>query len=470
MKRALTVLLALLGLASAAPAGAGPNPGEAVVSVVSLDSQGQPWRQGMGLVIGKDGQVLTSNAVLGQCQGGIIKTAAGTMRVFQKILLRDRLQDLALVQMEGEKFPTVSLSPAAGCPAADQVQVVVRKNGTLQVQPASLVKTLPFSPRLVLLKIEPGDLGKELGTPVLNGKGELLGMRHSFAGSQGKSDSCQFFLARDRSHLPDEFIRPNPPTGSAEPPAPDSADFWEGVAASLNQDWKSAQDRFSAALSGPEKLPEAYFGRGVARFNLGEYEKAVPDFQEATRRLPRYSLAFLYLGQVWDRQGKAELAKDAYRRAVTADPDLSEAWFRLGVLFYQQGSLGEAQECLEKAGDRLPQVAQRWWYLGGIAQAQNRWEDALEALTQAIKAEPGFFPAYLEGGKLLVRDLGRPKEAIPLLTEAVRLDPRNAIARYYLAMAHLMSWNPGGVWEQYFVLQELAPDLAASLAATMGKP
>jgi tetratricopeptide (TPR) repeat protein len=242
------------------------------------------------------------------------------------------------------------------------------------------------------------------------------------------------------------------------------------VAASLRQDWHSAQDRFTAALSCPEKLPEAYFGRGVARFHLGEYGGAVPDFQEATRRLPRYALAFLYLGQVGERQGQVEQAKEAYRQAVAADPNLSEAWFRLGVLLYQLGSLGEAQECLQKAGEPFPQMAQRWWYLGGIAQAQDRWQEALEALNQAIKADPAFFPAYLEEGKLLVRDLGRPKEAIPLLKEAVRLDPRHAMARYYLALAHLMSWNPAGAWEQYFVLQDLAPELAASLAAAMEKP
>jgi tetratricopeptide (TPR) repeat protein len=107
--------------------------------------------------------------------------------------------------------------------------------------------------------------------------------------------------------------------------------------------------------------------------------------------------------------------------------------------------------------------------LAGIAQAQRRWQDALEALNQAIKADPGFFPAYLEEGKLLVRDLGRPQEAVPFLKEAVRLDPRHALARYHLALAHLMCWNPAGVWEQYFILQDLAPELAASLAAAMEK-
>lgn len=470
MNRPLIIILALLLSMPAAAAAAALNPLEAVVSVVSLDDQKQPWRQGLGLIISKDGKVLTSNAILGACPGGIIKTAAGEMYLFQQVLKRDLFQDLALVQMEGESFPAAAVSVASGPPTAGPVQIVAHHQGARQVLPVSLAKTLPFSPRLVLLKIEFGDLVADLGAPILNPKGELVGMRHSFAGAPGKSEPFQFYLARDRSLLPRDFLLATSPPGGAAPTATASADFWEGVAASLRQDWRSAQDRFTAALSGPEKLPEAYFGRGVARFQMGQYGQARSDFQEATRRLPRYALAFLYLGQVGERQGKMEQAREAYRQAVAADPNLSEAWFRLGVLLYQLGSLGEARECLEKAGEQFPQKAQRYWYLGGIAQAQNRWQDALEALNHAIKADPAFFPAYLEEGKLLVRDLGRPQEAIPLLAEAVRLDPRHALARYYLALAYLMTWNPAGAWEQYFVLQDLAPDLAARLAAAMEKP
>jgi predicted Zn-dependent protease len=72
-------------------------------------------------------------------------------------------------------------------------------------------------------------------------------------------------------------------------------------------------------------------------------------------------------------------------------------------------------------------------------------------------------PAYLEVGKLLL-DLGRPKEAAQILSQAVQRQPQNSLFHYYLVLAYLNSWNNAQAWEEYFTLQRLNPDLAARLA------
>ena len=91
----------------------------------------------------------------------------------------------------------------------------------------------------------------------------------------------------------------------------------------------------------------------------------------------------------------------------------------------------------------------------------------MEAFNQAIKSDPGFFQAYLDGGRLLLEDLGQPNEAAVLLKEAVRLKPGQGLPRYYLALAYLTSWNRAGAWEQYFALRDISPELAANLARTL---
>jgi len=64
-------------------------------------------------------------------------------------------------------------------------------------------------------------------------------------------------------------------------------------------------------------------------------------------------------------------------------------------------------------------------------------------------------------------DLGRHREALAKLQKAVSLESGNAQARYYLALANHLAWNPGGAWEQYFALQNLNPTLATQLAAVL---
>jgi len=456
----LLLLLVLLPLTLAVGA-----PRDAVVCVVGLDEEGNPQRQGLGVVLTKEGRILTSAALLAPHPGAIIITADGAKYPIHQVSQWNFFQDLAVAQVGAEALSPAPLG-AKDVGPQERVWVAVRKNPPA-LKEARVTKVLPFSPRLVLLKLDPGDLETDLGAPVFNGRGELVGMLHAFAQKQEKP--FQFFLARNRSHLPAE--KPTREGGNPgwtgelveEQFFKACRAFWEGVAASLRQDWPGARENFSTSLRLPQPLPEAYYGRGVARYHLGEYEGAVQDLEHATRGLSNYALGFLWLGKVWERQDRGEAALAAYQKAVAADPNLSEAWFRLGVASYRQGDLTRAQEYLEKSGDDFPQAAQRWLYLGKIAQTQRQPKKALEAFQKARELDGNFFPAYFEAGKLLI-DLGRPREAALLLAKVVENNPQWPQARYHLALAYVMSSNTAGAWEQYFLLQKIDLKMAMQLA------
>jgi tetratricopeptide (TPR) repeat protein len=243
--------------------------------------------------------------------------------------------------------------------------------------------------------------------------------------------------------------------------------FWDGVAATIGQNWELAQKKFTIAIAPPAQLPEAYYGRGVSRYHLGNYQGATEDLLEATRRLSGYALAFFWLGKTWQQRGDQEAAYAAYRQAVEISPDLYEAWFYLGEIAYKSGDQDKAKECLEKAEGDLPQAAMRAWYLGNIARNEQRLPEALAAFKQAIRVDPKFFPGYLEGGKLLLLDLGESREAVVWLSQAVSLKPHNAEVRYFLSLAHHLSWNAAAAWEQCFALEKIQPDLAGQLATIL---
>ena len=370
----MVYLLLLLVLLPLTPAIGAPT--DTVVCVVGLDEEGNPQNQGLGVVLTKEGRILTSAALLAPHRGAIIMTADGTKYPIRQVSQWNFFQDLALAQVEAEALSPAPLG-AKNVSPQEIVWVAVRKNPPA-LKEVRVTKVLPFSPRLVILKLDPGDLETDPGAPVFNGRGELVGMRHAFAQKQEKP--FQFFLARNRSHLPAEKpTREGEKSGLTGELVEEQlfnayqkacGAFWEGVAASLRQDWPGARENFSTALRLSQSLPEAYFGRGVARYHLGEYEGAVQDLERATQGLSNYALGFLWLGKVWERQDRGEAASAAYQKAVAADPNLSEAWFRLGVASYRQGDLTRAQEYLEKSGDDFPQAAQRWLHLGKIAQTQ----------------------------------------------------------------------------------------------------
>jgi tetratricopeptide (TPR) repeat protein len=246
------------------------------------------------------------------------------------------------------------------------------------------------------------------------------------------------------------------------------AAFWRGVGASQEQQWQKAQEWFREALSGTGKLPEAHFGRGVARYHLKNYQGAIQDFLLATQQLPDYALASLWLGKAWEQLGNSTQAQKAFMQAVKQNPDLKEAWFSLGVLAYREGHLTQAQIFLERSGNEIEEAARRAYYLGAIARSQGRLEQAQRAFADAIELDTELFPAYLEQGKTLL-ELGQPKKAAKVLTELIQREPKSTTARYYLALAHLAAWDTKGAWEQYFVLQKQNPALASKLLPALEK-
>jgi len=503
------ILVSLLGLGflllrPAALLGGEPDPSQAVVAVVSLDAQGQPRKQGLGVALGKDGRVLTSASLLAAQGAVVVRTGQGVKYLVQEILYQDALQDLALVKVAADQLPGVDLGAAGRVRPSETVRVGLRQKTGMVLQEIRVARVHPFSPRLTLVKLSPPLAEAEPGAPLFDSRGDLVGLVHTFAGSREGTAGFQVVLTRDRKLLPPE-VWPNPagkgsgegkerggavppekklssPSGSPpfgsgvgqatggvpeKPPEKPGAGaytaFWQGVRASLELKWQEAQERFAAALTVSGDLAEASFGLGVARYHLGNYEGATRAFLEATRHLPNYALATLWLGKAWEKLGNRAAAREAYQRAVKQDAHLHEAWFHLGVLAYQEGNLDQARECLVQAGDELALAAQRSFYLGVIARRRGRLEQAWAAFDEAVRRDAGFLPAYVEGGKTLL-DLGRPKEAVQILTELSRRDPKLPLARYHLALAYHAAWNTRGAWEQYLALQQLDPTLASRLA------
>ncbi|MBM4284562.1 MAG: serine protease [Deltaproteobacteria bacterium] len=462
----LLLLLLLLSLA-AAPASAADLLAS-VVTVVSVDDQGEPRRQGLGVAVGPDGVVLTSAAILAHSRGGLIKTGGGAMHFLSRVVRWDSLQDLAQVQAEGVGLPPVSVARLLALNPPEKVRVALRQGKALVLQEAQVTTVYPLSPRLVILHLAPAALAAEPGAPLFNAKGELVGMLHVLAGQGAPVEGLKFYLGLDPSLIAPPRKTPAPEEPRLEeilkyPPAGYHAAFWDGVGASLEKKWQLAEERFSLVLQYARDLPEAWYGRGVARYHRQDFVGAARDLKEAARLSPRYGLAFLWLGRAWQGLGKEKEARQAYGEAVTLTPELAEAWFQLGLMAYQAGNLGEAALYLEKMKGKPPQDRERWWYLGNIYRALRRQEDALEAYRKATEADPRYVAAYLEGGRLLL-DLGRAPEAVTWLEKGVGLAPSLATLRYYLALAHLNTWNRARAWEEYFALQKLDPTLAASLA------
>lgn len=140
--------------------------------------------------------------------------------------------------------------------------------------------------------------------------------------------------------------------------------------------------------------------------------------------------SLLAQGRDWQRVRDAQVL---FERALRLDPNSAAAMVGLAnLLIYEiiglaeqrPGNLQRAAELLasaERLAPTRPDIAGLRAYL---LRAQGRYAEALAAYRPVIAANPNAANAYVQMA-ICKLELGQPEDAIPVLEEAIRRDPRN---------------------------------------------
>lgn len=161
-------------------------------------------------------------------------------------------------------------------------------------------------------------------------------------------------------------------------------------------------------------------------------------------RAPRAAAAAVFLLMVASRSSGQDLS-----------PAL-RAPFDAGVLALKAGRLDDAEAAFERVlreGGRTAFVHNN---LAIVYQRREQHDKAIVQFREAVRLDAAYVaPRILLGASLLA--LGRAAEAATALEAAVRLAPREPLARQQLARAYEKAGNLLGAVEQYRKLRELAP-------------
>jgi tetratricopeptide (TPR) repeat protein len=236
--------------------------------------------------------------------------------------------------------------------------------------------------------------------------------------------------------------------------------------------WSQAAEAFQKCeATGPGKT-DAFLYRGKALVNLGEFTAAASSLESYLASHPRSDDALYLLGYVRFRQDHPKESLDAFARAarlkgpqasdlkiaaldyvllndyisaaryleqsLQMDPTDIEARYHLGRVRYQQNQFDAAIAAFKEVLGRNPQDVKAEENLGLCLEAKNQNEAAIAAYRKAIELDLSS-PSrteqpYLDLGKLLTT-LNRAEEAIPVLSQAVAINPQSAPARYELGRA-----------------------------------
>lgn len=143
-------------------------------------------------------------------------------------------------------------------------------------------------------------------------------------------------------------------------------------------------------------------------------------------------------GYLAARFGDAEVAGglvDQAKRARSDDSMVPLAW---AILLTRTGDHAGARKQLEIVAAREPHNAEAWTRLGTTCLALGENEAAVEALRKAVELKPDEPASHADLAEALGR-LQRFRELVPVIAEAIRLDPQNPGYRLTAARAMAQS-------------------------------
>lgn len=197
-----------------------------------------------------------------------------------------------------------------------------------------------------------------------------------------------------------------------------------GRAQLYNEKFSEAIESFNTVIRVKPKLPEAYFLRGIAKYNLMDYLGAEQDYSKAIEFKPNYTYALKYRGHTRYNLKKYYLAINDFEQAISldaTDPDLYNVrgLCKINVNQYEQ-AIYDFNSSLD-----ITKKNKRAYFYRGIARVMA--EDTLSALSdykKALKLDPNYYDVYMNIG-ILYSEQYKYDTAIINFTKVIELDPLN---------------------------------------------
>ena len=128
---------------------------------------------------------------------------------------------------------------------------------------------------------------------------------------------------------------------------------------------------------------DAYFNRGVAYGETGDYDHAIVDYTKAIDLNPNYANAYTHRGVAYHNKGEILYALQDYSTAIGLNPELAEAYTHRGNVYLSEIDIHRATEDYNAAIKLNPDSGLAYGNCGVAWLHLQHWGNAKVDLTVA---------------------------------------------------------------------------------------
>ena len=185
--------------------------------------------------------------------------------------------------------------------------------------------------------------------------------------------SLQMFPRRRRIHELEQAILDNPSAGNYEE---------LGLLYLDDGNFARAREAYDKAIASRADDVDAFYRRGIAEIELGDFVAAVPDLERALSADPDYDFhrGKGLLAWAYAQTGQAEKANALFREA-TRISTISETYYHYALFLQSQGRTAEARVWAQKILDKKPTMP------GYLRRRERPWFRKASALLARLPAQ-----------------------------------------------------------------------------------
>ena len=381
----------------------------ATVYLEMQDSNGLTLGIGSGFFVRPDLIATNFHVIEGAAQGTAKLVSKRTKYPIEGIIATDEDNDLVLVKVTADGIKPLSLGDSDTVRIGAQVYAVGNPKGMEGTFSDGIISSIRRRNAQTRFQMTAPISSGSSGGPVLNRKGEVIGMSVS-AHQDLDAQNINFAIPVNKLKgllTPAEPAKPL--TQGSKSISTETYYNWGNKKSDLG-DYAGAIADYTQAIRLRPDLASAYYNRGIAKAALGRYIAAIADYTETIRLKPDHASAYYNRGIVKRKLEQYDAAIADYTETIRLKPDHAKAYYNRGIAKANLKQHSAAIADYDKAIQFDPDDASIY-YNRGVARANlEKYTTAITDFDIAIRLKPDHAKAY-HGRGLMKALLGRTSEA-----------------------------------------------------------